>query len=144
MPRMQPRPQDTESITQILKFWLGTSLPPPADAQFRNYWFSSTAQQDEEMKSTFSSIHKKISEDDGLRAQWSSTREGRMALIILLDQLPRNMFLGSPDMFATDPLALPLALQMANDECLSSIEKVFVFLAIQHAENLEYAVMSET
>jgi Serine hydrolase (FSH1)/Bacterial protein of unknown function (DUF924) len=53
------------------------------------------------------------------------------------------MFLGTPDMFAADSLALPLALEMVNDEDTSAIEKAFVLLAIQHAEKLEYAIMAE-
>ena len=65
-----------------------------------------------------------------------------MALLILLDQMPRNMFRGTANMFASDSLALPLAKEMVNDD-LTSVEKMFVFTAIQHAESLECAKMAE-
>ena len=142
MPQIQPTQDDSDSIHQILSFWFQTSYPPPEDAPFRSHWFHATPKQDEEMHSAFSSLWTKAVEDESLRTRWFSTRAGRMALIILLDQLPRNMFRGKPEMFASDALALPLALQMVNDD-VTSVERVFVYLAIQHAEKLEYAKFAE-
>ena len=140
--KMQQIPDDTEPINNLLNYWFRTSFPPPEDAPFRSYWFRATTEQDEEMNSLFSLVWTKAVNDESLRARWSSTREGRTALIILLDQLPRNMFRGTAQMFASDVLVLPLALQMVNDD-ISPVEKSFVYLAIQHAEKLEHAKLAE-
>jgi len=132
-----------EHIDTLLQFWFRTSFPPPNDTPFRSHWFRATPDQDEEMNHTFSQLYEQVLEDEQLRTQWETTRAGRMALLILLDQLPRNMFRGTSRMFASDSLALPLALKMVQQEDLTAMEKMFVFMAIQHAESLEYAIMAE-
>ena len=96
------------------------------------------------MKATFSSLYDTVSSDLEMRKRWETTHPGKMALIILLDQLPRNMFRGTAKMFATDYLVIPMVLKMAEDMSdLTPIEKVFVYTAIQHSENLEHAKMAE-
>src|SRR6266516_4777046 len=123
MTQIQPPQHDMELINNLLNYWFHASFPPPEDAPFCSYWFHATAEQDKEMNSLFSSLWTKAVEDESLRTRWSSTREGRIALIILLDQLPRNMFRGTAEMFASDALVLPLALQMVKCD-ISPIEKV--------------------
>lgn len=144
MESTQTTEEDTQLINKVLSYWFCPTFPPPDDLPFRNYWFHATPAQDDEMKSAFSPLWERAVEDDLLRLRWSSTRPGRMALLILLDQLPRNMFRGTAQMFASDSLACPLALQMANDDNLTPLEKMFIFISITHAESLECAKMAET
>ena len=139
---MSQTQEDSVNISKILNYWFRTSFPPPEDSPFRSWWFHATPEQDAEMRTTFEALWYKAIHDEPLRTRWCATRAGKMALLILFDQLPRNMFRGYAKMFATDWLSLPLAKGMVNDD-LTAIEKMFVFTAIQHAEDIECAKMAE-
>ena len=63
-----------------------------------------------------------------------------VAAVILFDQLPRNMFRGSAEQFATDPLALAIAKAAVDrgfDEPLEKDERTFLYMPFQHSENLD-------
>lgn len=71
---------------------------------------------------------------------WRRTAEGALALLVLLDQIPRNVFRGSAHAYATDPLARSIAdaaieagFDMATEEAL----RVFVYLPFEHSEALD-------
>jgi uncharacterized protein (DUF924 family) len=69
---------------------------------------------------------------------WMHTAEGALALLILLDQIPRNLFRGSAHAFATDPLAhhyATRALGLGFDQQLEEALRPFFYLPFQHAEN---------
>ncbi|MCF8477116.1 MAG: DUF924 family protein [Pseudolabrys sp.] len=83
---------------EIVSFWRDAG--PKA-------WFSKNDELDAEIRRRFLGIHETAAE--GLLSDWETTAEGALALLILLDQFPRNMFRGSPRMFASDPLARALA-----------------------------------
>ncbi|WP_445299428.1 MULTISPECIES: DUF924 family protein [unclassified Microcoleus] len=71
---------------------------------------------------------------------WHDSPENCLALILLLDQFPRNMFRGTPQAFATDSKALATAEYAVNnnfDPELLTVQKLFVYLPFQHSENLE-------
>ena len=62
------------------------------------------------------------------------------AAVILFDQLPRNMFRGHADQFATDPLALGIAkavIAKGLDQQLQPAERVFLYMPFQHSEDLD-------
>lgn len=70
---------------------------------------------------------------------WERDAEGTLALLLLLDQLPRNMYRNSPHAFATDPLAQAIAARaIANgfDAATDSDLRVFFYLPFEHAEDL--------
>ncbi|PZO52753.1 MAG: DUF924 domain-containing protein [Alphaproteobacteria bacterium] len=72
-------------------------------------------------------------------AQWEHDAEGALALILLLDQLPRNMFRDSPHAFATDGLAVQVAaraIEKRFDAATDSALRVFFYLPYEHAEDL--------
>jgi uncharacterized protein (DUF924 family) len=71
---------------------------------------------------------------------WASTPLGGLALIVLLDQLSRNVFRGSPEAFAADNHALDVARGMiANgfDTVLTPVQRMFVYLPFEHSEAIE-------
>lgn len=71
---------------------------------------------------------------------WMATAEGALALIILLDQYPRNSFRGTAHQFATDPLALMFARQavaQGHHQGLAPELKNFLLLPFEHSERLE-------
>ena len=70
---------------------------------------------------------------------WTATPEGTLALIILLDQLPRNAFRDTAHMFATDSLALTFAkaaIARGDDRKLAHDLRPFVLMPLMHSESL--------
>ena len=71
---------------------------------------------------------------------WLSTAEGALGLVLLLDQIPRNIFRGSAHAFATDGLAQEAAIKAVSaghDGETPMPIRVFFYLPFEHAENLE-------
>lgn len=76
---------------------------------------------------------------------WSATPRGRLALVILLDQIPRNIHRGSKAAFMHDAQALAhcrAAIESAQDRTLHPIERVFLYMPMQHAEDIEIQKLS--
>ncbi len=70
---------------------------------------------------------------------WMDTAEGALALLILLDQIPRNIFRGSGHAFATDPLALHFArraVESGLDRQVDADLRTFVYLPFEHSEDI--------
>ena len=70
---------------------------------------------------------------------WTASARGALAVVILLDQFSRNMFRGTPRAFAQDPLALAIcnsAVDTGMDEELSPLERSFLYLPMEHSEDL--------
>lgn len=75
----------------------------------------------------------------GELAHWEMDAEGALALLILLDQLPRNIFRRSPHAFATDGLAQDIALRAIErrlDAATDTTLRVFFYMPFEHAEDL--------
>jgi uncharacterized protein (DUF924 family) len=69
---------------------------------------------------------------------WAATPSGRLALILLLDQLPRNLYRGTARAFATDAAARALTvegIEIGHDRALHPLERVFFYLPLEHAES---------
>ncbi|MFQ2007802.1 DUF924 family protein [Aeromonas veronii] len=82
---------------------------------------------------------------NGELADWADLHHGRLALILLLDQLPRNIHRGTPAAFSQDPLARDLCLKglsIGADKFLSPLERVFFYLPLEHAESREQQARS--
>jgi uncharacterized protein (DUF924 family) len=74
----------------------------------------------------------------GKLSDWPATAEGALALVIVLDQFPRNMFRGEARCFAADPLARAaanLALKRGYDQDFAANERQFFFLPFMHSED---------
>lgn len=72
-------------------------------------------------------------------AHWENDPEGVLALLILLDQIPRNIFRNSPHAFATDGLAVQIATRAIDrrfDIATDSDLRVFFYLPLEHAEDM--------
>lgn len=72
-------------------------------------------------------------------AHWETNAEGALALLILLDQFPRNIFRGSPHAYATDTMAQAIAaraIEKRFDAAADSELRVFFYLPFEHAEDL--------
>jgi uncharacterized protein (DUF924 family) len=70
--------------------------------------------------------------------EWRATPEGALALVILIDQMSRNIFRGSPQAFAGDPRALAIAQQIVEsgaDRGFSFTQRRFIYLPFEHSED---------
>jgi uncharacterized protein (DUF924 family) len=101
-------------------------------------WFEQRSGFDEEFRRRFLEPHEHAS--GGHLDAWVDHPEGAMALMILLDQFPRNAFRGSARMYATDELArryADRALQAGFDERVDAEMRLFFYLPFAHSERLE-------
>ena len=131
-----------EEARSIREFWFG-SLPLSADALERrmSFWFGGDSeaearQRDAQIRTRFGALLARAA--GGQLASWSDGPRGRLSLIILLDQFPRNIFRGSARAFAYDTQALALTLsgmQSAADAALDAVERMFFYMPLQHAES---------
>jgi uncharacterized protein (DUF924 family) len=120
----------------VLDFWFGRA-DSPARGIARKAWFVKSDEFDREVRERFSSLWEDAARG-GLKS-WQSTPLAALALVVALDQFPRNMFRGRPQAFASDDSALATARTMIErrfDRVLRPIERAFVYLPFQHAENL--------
>jgi len=73
-------------------------------------------------------------------AAWAATPEGALALVVLLDQFPRNCFRGTARMFATDARGLAVAsaaIDAGHDQAVEPVLRVFLYLPFEHSEHLD-------
>jgi uncharacterized protein (DUF924 family) len=131
---MQPMSPETSApdprAEAVLEFWFR------GDAE-RKEWFSKDPSFDDEIRARFLSLYEQASR--GALAAWKDSPRECLALIILLDQFPRNMFRGSARAFATDALALDAArhaVASGYDRALSNTKRTFIYLPFEHSENL--------
>ena len=123
----------------VLDFWFGASGSASEIAgRQRKLWFGKSAENDQAVSDRFAATLAAASA--GKLDHWANNPRGRLALVIVLDQFPHHIFRDQPQAFATDPqaLALSLAALTANeDRRLTPIERVFLYLPLEHAESIE-------
>ena len=120
----------------VLKFWFGD----PAGTEFgahRVAWFEKDAAFDAEIRDRFGRHVAKASA--GGYDSWQETVEGTLALIVTLDQFPRNIFRGLPKAYSADAKARSIARRAVDrgvDRQLMTVQRLFVYLPFEHSENL--------
>jgi uncharacterized protein (DUF924 family) len=100
-------------------------------------WFEKDDAFDRVIRERFLATHEAAAQSKLI--DWEDTAEGALALLLLLDQFPRNMFRGSPRTFATDPLALAItdhAIEKGFDRAVPDNMRNFFYLPFQHSEQL--------
>jgi len=126
-------------IEDILQFWFG-AFPTPytADARKVDMWFKNGAAYDSEIFINFGVDYERAI--NGELDHWIDSYRGRLALIILLDQLSRHIHRGSALSFAQDIKAQELCIDgmgAGDDMKMHSIERSFYYLPLEHAEDIE-------
>lgn len=122
----------------VLDFWFG---PPGSNAEIAGrqgkLWFGKSPANDRAVIEGF--VDTLVAATAGELDHWAATPRGRLALVIALDQFPHHIHRDRPQAFATDPQALALslaALDAGEDAQLAPIERVFLYLPLEHAESL--------
>ncbi|MDA8128181.1 MAG: DUF924 domain-containing protein [Betaproteobacteria bacterium] len=123
----------------VLAFWFGApGGATDVAARQRTLWFGKLPTNDLAVKERFSDTLAAAAE--GRLGHWADTPRARLALVIVLDQFPHHVYRDRPQAFATDPQALAhslAALSAREDRQLAPIERVFLYLPLEHAESIE-------
>ncbi len=120
----------------VLDFWFGGRGSPERGTR-RREWFKKCSVFDENVRRRFLPLYEAAAAGD--LPDWDADPHSLLALIIVLDQFPRNMFRNGPGAFATDSTALAAAVKMVDrgwDLQLAAVERLFVYLPFEHAEDL--------
>lgn len=119
----------TETPDSVLKFWFSELTP--------KQWFVKEDAVDQRIAERFTDLHLALSRQ--VPDVWRATSEARLALVIVYDQFPRNIYRDSPLAFATDWLALreaKAAIASGADMSVNETQRIFFYLPFEHAEDL--------
>ena len=123
---------------EILHFWFGDSLDSlDSVALRRELWFVRSDAFDRSIEAHFGTLP-----DRALRGEfdgWSGEARPALALVLVLDQFPRNLYRGSPRSFEFDWKACEIALRAIEaglDQKLHPLEASFLYLPLEHSEDL--------
>ncbi|HLK71223.1 MAG TPA: DUF924 family protein [Steroidobacteraceae bacterium] len=129
----------------VLTFWFGQRPYRAAQvAHHARLWFGDpqapelTPQTDELIAERFGPLIRAAA--NGELSAWESSPRRRLALILLLDQFPRNVHRGTAAAFAQDSRALSLAIsgmQFGADAALDPLERLFFYMPLMHAESMD-------
>jgi uncharacterized protein (DUF924 family) len=124
--------------TDVLDFWFGPMRDGFCIEDRGALWFRSTPEDDANIRARFESLV--LSAAAGRLDHWASTPSGRLALISLLDQFPRNMYRGTARAFELDAQAHALAedgVAAGDDRALPLEQRAFFYLPFEHQESME-------
>lgn len=131
------RDDDAQAIGRVLEFWFSAAtLDSPQIDSRMDRWFGTDPGFDAQVREQFGGLV-----EAALRGEldrWAASAEGRLALILLLDQFCRNIHRGSALAFAGDKRALKLCVEGSMNNVfrdLPPIQRVFFFMPLQHAES---------
>lgn len=129
----------TPDPESVLEFWFGDDLDSAAAVEARaRQWFEADAAFDDRIRERFSDLpaRAQAGELDG----WRGAARSSLALVLVLDQLPRNLHRDSARSFAYDPLAHEAcvsAIAHGFDAQLEPLQAMFLYLPLEHAEDVE-------
>lgn len=114
----------------VLAFWFSETAAKG--------WFRSTPEFDESLRRRFEPLVKAALA--GRLDEWSETAEGALALVIVLDQFPLNIYRGRPESFSGEQKAREVAaaaIEQGWDESFTAKQKAFLYIPFMHSEALQ-------
>jgi len=121
------RPSTPAAAAAVVAFWREAGYP---------LWFAKNDDFDRRFRERFLALHEAAAR--GELSGWLATADGTLALVVLLDQFPRNAFRGTPRMYATDTLARAVAdaaIDAGHDRAVELDLQVFFYLPFGHSED---------
>lgn len=122
----------------LLDWWFGQNRTAQQSVNEKHgLWFGYKPEQDREARERFGDLCDQAL--DGGLLEWARSERGWLALILLLDQLPRMIHRGTPRAFAGDERARQLVsdgMAQGRDRLLTTIERSFIYLVLEHSESL--------
>ncbi len=119
-----------DSAAGVLAYWFGAGMA--------ERWYKRDPAFDREIRDRLLPLYRRAAA--GQLDGWQDSAQGALALVILLDQVPRNLYRDDPRAFAKDAKALAIthrALERELDRELSQVERLFLYLPLEHCESLE-------
>lgn len=126
------------SPDDVLAYWFGDLPNAETLPATVSLWFKGGPAVDEEIRARFGDALEPARK--GELDAWAATPRGALALLILLDQFPRNVYRGDPRSFASDAHALEIArasLAAGHDLAVLPAQSTFFYLPFEHSESLE-------
>ena len=120
----------------LLDAWFGPPGDPDRERQ-REIWFKSTAEFDTSLRHAFLADYEAAAA--GGLGSWEALPEGALALVLLLDQIPRNVFRGTGRAYATDAAARAAAdraLDHGFDRLVPQVWRLFFYMPFHHSEDI--------
>lgn len=130
---LRDKPMQPESV---VAFWFEAG---------ESRWFTKDDAFDADLRTRFEIAHQTAAR--GELAEWEETPAGALALVLLLDQIPRNIFRGSAHAFATDSPAREVAVRAIAsgfDLRVEQAQRCFFYLPFEHSENADDQAHSVT
>jgi uncharacterized protein (DUF924 family)/GNAT superfamily N-acetyltransferase len=125
-----------ERAKSLLDFWFGPEDDPNRE-RHREIWFKSTEEFDAALRREFLADYEAAAA--GELGSWEASPEGVLALVLLLDQVPRNIFRGTPRAYATDAaarVAAARALERGFDQLMPPAWRLFFYMPFHHSEDI--------
>ena len=123
---------------EILDFWFADALANPVRAQERlGFWFQPNRETDKFVEARYAQTVRDASR--GLLASWEAQPRSCLALVIVLDQFPRNMHRGTAAAFQHDEKALAVTRRgvgAGHLDALATVERDFLLMPYQHCEDV--------
>jgi len=119
-----------ETASDVIKFWFSEKIKPR--------WFNSTPEFDQLLRDRYLETYKAAV--NGELSEWSATPDGSLALVIIFDQFPLNMFRSMAQGFLTEADSRRVASDAIDkqfDEMLSEEQKAFLYMPFMHSETLD-------
>ncbi|MCB1724503.1 MAG: DUF924 domain-containing protein [Chromatiaceae bacterium] len=116
--------------SEIIEFWFAPGM--------HRRWFRATPELDAEIRERFEDTWHAAAL--GHLDEWQTTPEGALALAIVLDQLPLNMYRGRPESFATETQAVAVtkrAVEAGFDRDLPRAQLAFLYMPLMHSESID-------
>ncbi|KAL4898656.1 hypothetical protein BDV59DRAFT_167288 [Aspergillus ambiguus] len=133
----------SKSYAKVLDFWFGPKASP-GYLQQKSFWYGGPTDD--------AYVRRHLAQDyetakEGILDDWiqQGEGEGALALIILLDQVPRNIFRDTPQAYETDPKALAVARHAVDrgwDKNLPTVQRRYMYSPFNHSEDLRDQEMS--
>lgn len=129
-----------EELERLHGDWFGENPADGVPDEKIDMWFSGDEETDRWLEESFGDLYESVTKDDVYPKVRSNLENRRrtVGLILLLDQLSRNLYRGEPEAFSQDERAGELARQLVRSgdhEELSMWERTFVYLPFEHSEN---------
>lgn len=125
-------------LDDLLNFWFGNDPDDAAVAASQaKLWWGHDAETDADLRARFGAAAADAA--TGALDQWTASPRGRLAVILLLDQIPRAIHRGQPEAFAQDARCRRIAAQgldLGVGRSLRPVERVFLYLPFEHSEHL--------
>lgn len=122
-------------FSDVIDFWF--------DPQVKPLWFKKSEEFDRQIKERFEAVY--LRAKTGELDKWRDSSLSTLALVIILDQFPRNMYRQTPQAFGTDDMAIALtkyALDRNYQTSLTEEQQVFLYMPLMHSESRDDQALS--